>query len=144
MPNRAISEDLKRSNELEAKKIYRSIFYKDAPDIIKDRFMRASGRLEEKFNKLELEYYYRVIQTVDDLEALEIFCRYSKRLPILSLKFQLMVFLAETLPENQKFFLNNGSSFLKCLFFIIMSLLQTACKMMLGVYLFIRFKCCMM
>ena len=121
--------------ELEAEKIYRSIFYQSIPDIIRQRFIKASDRLNQKVSSHELERYYRVVQIVDDLEALELACRYTKKLPLLSLKFHLMVFLAETLPKNQRFFINERTSFVRGLWFTVTGLVKTIYKMCKGIYL---------
>lgn len=124
--------------EIEAEKIYRSIFYQRAPDIVRQRFIEASDRLNQKVSSHELERYYRVIQIIDDLEALELACRYTKKLPLLSLKFHLMIFLAETLPENQRFFINERTSFVKGLFFLVIGFLKTIYKVCKGFYLLVR------
>jgi hypothetical protein len=47
-----------------------------------------------------------------DLEALELAARYTRRLPLLTRKFRLMAYLAETLPENQALFVSHRDNFL--------------------------------
>jgi len=96
--------------ESEAEKIYGAIFRDRSPGIVKQRFMKASTLLNERSDTEEVDRYYKAIHTVKDLEALEAACRYTRNLPLLSKKFNIMVYIAETIPENQRFFINPGTS----------------------------------
>jgi hypothetical protein len=97
----------------EAERIYRAIFRDRPPDIVKRRFMKASALLNERSDKEEVDRYYKAISAVKDLEALEAACRYTRKLPLLSKKFQIMVYIAETTPKNQRFFVNRRTSRLR-------------------------------
>ena len=96
--------------ESEAEKIYRAIFRTRIPDIIKQRFMDASSLLNDRSNKKEVDQYYGAIGAVGDLEALEVACRYLHKLPLLTRKLNIMVYIAETIPENQHLFVNQKAS----------------------------------
>ena len=98
--------------ETEARKIYAAIFGREIPPLVLDRFVVASKRLNQSVPQAEMDSYYRAMSACDDLEALELAARYTRRFPLLSRKFRLMAYLAETLPENQAFFVNERSSFL--------------------------------
>lgn len=143
MGTRQFISNLRTLQEIEADKIYRSIFYQSTPDVIRERFIEASVQLQQKISTQELELYYGVIKMVDDLEALEVACRYRKKMPLLTLKFRLMVFLAETLPENQRFFVNERTSFIKGMCSTAVSLLRTIYKLCRGFYLLARLDSCM-
>ena len=143
MGTRQFISNLRTLQEIEADKIYGSIFYQSTPDVIRERFIEASVQLQQKISTQELELYYGVIKMVDDLEALEVACRYRKKMPLLTLKFRLMVFLAETLPENQRFFVNERTSFIKGMCSAAVSLLRTIYKLCRGFYLLTRLDSCM-
>ena len=98
------------SQKREATKIYRAIFKQDIPAVLRDRFLTVSDKLNQCTDSRELELYYRALWSTPDLEALEVASRYLGRLPVLSLKFRAMVYLAETIPENQHFFVNDTTN----------------------------------
>jgi hypothetical protein len=91
----------------ESEKIYYSIFQKKIPSFLKDHFIVISRKVDSNHSEREVHEYYRYLKRVTDLEALELTARYLKRLPLLSKKFQIMIFLAETLPENYDCYINN-------------------------------------
>lgn len=127
-------------SDLEAQRIYRAIFRRPAPEIIAERFREISARLDEKASREEMEAYARAIQRTSDLEALELAGRFTKRLPLLSLKFRSMVYLAETLPENQRFYVNQRTHRVGAVFSIAICVLGSAFKMCKGLYLLARLK----
>lgn len=126
--------------DLEATRIYRSLFNRDAPPLILSRFKRVSERLNDKVSPQDLEQYYQAIRRVGDLEALEVAGRFTKKLPLLSWKFQAMVYLAETLPENQDYFVNRQTGFLKGGWLIFLGFMRTAYKLVKGFWLLGRLK----
>lgn len=97
--------------ETEARAIYRSLFSFATPPIIMQRFLPVVERLNASAGPAELAEYYGAIETGSDLEALELAGRLTGRLSLLTRKVQAMVVLAETLPENQHFYVNQRSSF---------------------------------
>lgn len=126
--------------ETEAKKIYRAIIYNDVPAAVARRFIDLSTLLNQKMPSAELEYYYRAIQDIDDLEALEIACRYMGKLSTLTQRFRIMVYLAETLPENQYVFINRTSSMIKGVMYIILGALHTVFKFGIGLFLLTKMR----
>ena len=96
--------------------------------------------MNDKVSPPDLEQYYRAIRRVGDLEALEVAGRFTKKLPLLSWKFQAMVYLAETLPENQVYFVNRQTGFFKAGWLIFLGFLRTAYKLVKGFWLLGRLK----
>jgi hypothetical protein len=126
--------------ESEAEKIYRAIFRTRIPDVIKHRFMNASSLLNDRSNKEEVDKYYEAIGAINDLEALEVACRYLHKLPLLTRKLNIMVYVAETIPENQHFFINQKTSVLKGWWAFVNGGVQTAFKLGKGLLLLIKVK----
>ncbi len=122
----------------EARRIYRAIFRRWPPQVIVARFVVASRLLDQGASLEDLQRYRGILRTTGDLEALEVACRYTRRVPLLVAKFQLMVFLAETLPENQDFFLNEETRRLRACFALARGALMTAFKLGKGVLLLAR------
>ena len=85
-----------------------------------------------------MDRYYRALLACADLEALELAARYTRKLPLLTRKFRLMAYLAETLPENQDFFINERSSFLAAFGAAWPGGLRTVCKMLKALWLLRR------
>ena len=118
--------------DIEARRIYAAIFGRAIPPIVQGRFAVASARLDRTVAPQELAAYGRIVATCVDLEALEVAARYTRRLPLLSRKFRLMAYLAETLPENQPFFVNERGSFLVGLWQSAFGVLATVFKLLKG------------
>jgi hypothetical protein len=96
---------------LEAHRIYSAIFARTLPPLVLERYLAASGLLDSAVDPSELRLCRQALADCRDLEALEIAARYTGKIPLLSRKFRLMVYLAETIPENQPIFVNVRSSF---------------------------------
>lgn len=126
--------------KLEAQKIYRSLFRQDAPEIVISRFQGISERLEENLSLVDKDRYYQIIRKVNDLEALEIACRITKKMPLLSWKFHAMVYLAETLPVNQHYFVNDRTNFIKAAWIVFGSIIWTGYKFIKGIWLITKIK----
>jgi hypothetical protein len=123
---------------MEARRIYLSIFGRPIPPIVQERFIAASAQLDRTVSPQELEEYGRLLAACTDLEAVEVAGRYTRRMKLLSRKFRLMVYLAETLPENQSFFVNERSSFLAGLWHSIAGTIWTVLKVIKGLWLLKR------
>jgi hypothetical protein len=95
----------------EAQAIYAALFGCDIPPILVQRFLPVIERLNATASPAELAGYYRAIEVPSDLEALELAGRLTGRLLLLTRKMQALVVLAETLPENQSYYVNRRSSF---------------------------------
>ncbi len=122
--------------ENEAKKIYSAIFKKEIPEIIQSRFEKISSKIDASYSDKETQKYYKYFCETSDLEALEIAGRVLKKLPVLTDKFKVMVYLAETLPENYPLFVNERSQLLIGYFSLFISLLRTGCKLVKGVFIY--------
>ncbi len=124
--------------DVEARRIYAALFGRAIPPIVQDRFVAVSERLSRTVAPQELAAYGRIVAACADLEALEVAARYTHRLPLLSRKFRLMAYLAETLPENQPFFINERGSFLIGLWQSAIGVIATVFKLLKGVWLLRR------
>jgi len=122
----------------ESEKLYKAIFGGDIPQGLRKRFCVASDLLNAAVLPTELDRYYRAMLACADLEALELAARYTHRLPLLSRKFRLMVYLAETLPENQPFFINERPGFLAGMARSAAGTFRTVFKMMKGLWIMRR------
>jgi hypothetical protein len=121
--------------ETEARKIYAAIFGREIPPLVLDRYVIASKRLNQSVSQAEMDSYYRAMMACPDLEALELAARYTRRFPLLSRKLRLMAYLAETLPENQAFFINERSSFIGGMARSAAGVFRTVYKMLKGLWL---------
>jgi hypothetical protein len=119
----------------EAERIYHALFGARISDAVRDRFVRASRRLESATDPTEVARYRRALERVNDLEALEIACRYRRTLPLLSRKFRIMVAMAETVPETQSHFVNETSSLLRGITTLVAGGFRSAYKLGKGILL---------
>jgi len=106
----APSTEFTSRREQEGRRIYRALFRRDIPSILLERYLVAAERLDVELGAQELDAYYRAVERQGDLEALEFAARLTGRLPLLRRKFQAMVYLAETLPDHQVFYVNRKSN----------------------------------
>lgn len=103
--------DFQHLYAVEARALYRALFGRAAPSILVQRFLPVIEPLNATASAAELAGYYRAIESGADLEALELAGRLTGRLPLLTRKLQAMAALAETQPQNQRFYVNQRSSF---------------------------------
>jgi hypothetical protein len=123
---------------MEAEKIYKAIFQQSPPAEVTGRFIPASERLDQAVDAEELTRYRGILANCADLEAAEIATRYLRRSDLLTRKFRLMAYLAETAPENQHFFINERSSFLIGFWQSALGTLHTVFALVKGVWLLRR------
>ncbi len=116
----------------EAERIYHAIFNRKIPASVQEHFEVLSKRIESRYSGEEVNKYFEAIKKTCDLEALEVASRHLKKLPVLSEKFKIMVYLAETRPENYKVFVNEEPGFISACISLISSLLRTGCKAVKG------------
>lgn len=90
----------------ESQRIYQVLFDRPIPPVVAERFAAGSARLEASVAPGELERYRAAVASDVDLEAVELAARYTRRLPLLTRKFRLMAYLAETVPQNQSLFIS--------------------------------------
>jgi hypothetical protein len=122
----------------EADRIYRAIFRTPIPPELRIRYQRAIEVLERSADPAEVSHFQIALARVGDLEALEIACRLRRRLPQLSLRFQVMVHLAEVLPQNQGFFVNDRPRVLRGWLAILSGMFLTVGKVLKGLILMLR------
>ena len=117
----------------EADKIYRSVFRKKIPDIVRERFNNASRNIDLNNDEQELERYRKIILSVSDLAAVEYASRIIRRNPLLIKKFQIMIFLGECLPDNYDIFINEKKSLMKTLMILATVPFNSIYKFLKGV-----------
>ncbi len=132
-PNPTISRP-----QVEADRIHRAVFGGTAPKVLARRFAQASERLDAAAAPAELALYRRALERIGDLEALETACRLTGRLPLLSRKFLILVYLAETLPTYQQYFVNERDSLARGLWALAAGGAVTAWKAAKGLWLWRR------
>lgn len=96
----------------EAYRLHLCVFGQPPRPILVERFAALSLRIDLTASGAEKERYYRILDNAPDLEAVEFAARITKRVPLLTRKFRAIVALAETLPENQDFFINRHAGWL--------------------------------
>lgn len=120
--------------EAEGRKIYAALFGGEPPPVLLARFATAARILNSTASQAEVDRSTRALLACSDPEALEFAARLTRRLPLLTRKFRLMVYLAETLPESQAYFINGRSSLLRGLINIAGAVLRTAWKLPVGLW----------
>lgn len=120
--------------EAEGRKVYAAVFGGEPPPVLLARFATAAKILNSTSSQAEVDRSTRALLASFDPEALELAARLTRQLPLLTRKFRLMVYLAETLPENQAYFINGRSSFLRGLVNIAGAVLRTAWKLPIGLW----------
>lgn len=119
----------------EAQRIYHTLFNRPIPPIVAERFAEGSQRLEAHVSADEVARYRAAVASGVDLEALELAGRYTRRLPLLTRKFRLMAYLAETIPQNQGLFINRRDNLPLALLTIVGVTLRTVWLMVKGLAL---------
>lgn len=123
----------------EAKNIYQAIYNEDIPEFVEEKFEEASLRILANYRQDEKLLYEKIIQNVSDLDAIETAARYTNTMKLLTTKFQLMVYLAETVPENHKFFVNEQDiGFSKTALILFIGAVKTLIKFLRGFYMLRR------
>ena len=134
MPN----SDSYKTTPGEARRIFRAVFGGEAPPAVVERFVVASDRLNDAAGEAEVAEYYEVLDRVDDLEALEVASRYRRTLPLLSAKFRIVVYVAETVPELQDRFVNHRNNVVGAVWAVVAGGMRTAYKLAKGNFLMSR------
>jgi len=116
----------------EAERIYGAIFNRKIPASVQEHFEVISKKIESRYSEEEVDKYLEATEKTSDLEALEVASRYIKKLPLLSEKFKVMVYLAETCPENYRVFVNEEPGFICACLSLISSLFRTGYKSVKG------------
>ena len=110
-------------------------FSGDIPPVLQARFHPASERLNAAAAPQELSAYHAAVETTNDLEALELAARLTRRLPLLTRKLRAMAYLAETLPDHQRHYVNYRSNFVQAALLIAWEGLRSVLKAAKGFWL---------
>ena len=121
-----------------AARIYTAIFGQSIPSTILDRFMRASKVLDKRTSDSERVLFDTALDRIGDLEALELAARYTRRLTTLSDRFRLMVYIGETDPDLQHFYVAPRMGFVRGVGSVVAGAFRTAAKMVKGWFLLKR------
>ncbi len=116
----------------EAERIYHAIFNRKIPASVQYHFEILLKKIESRYSNEEVSKYFEAINKTCDLEALEVASRHLKKLPVLTEKFKIMVYLAETCPENYRVFINEEQGFISAGISLISSLFRTGYKSVKG------------
>ncbi len=119
----------------ETDRIYEAVFDRKVPEDVKKHFNILSQKIESRFPEEEVNKYMECIEKVHDLEALELAARHLKKLPLLTEKFKIMVYLAETRPENYNIFVNEEPGLFRGCTLLLLSALRTGLKMTKGLFI---------
>ena len=119
----------------EAARLFSAVFQRQPTPTIVERFRAVSPKLDETVDDAERQRYRRAIDRVRDLEALEFAARLSGRLPLLCVKFRVMAYISETVPENQHFFVSRRPNGLRALWTIAWGALRSLYKLVKGMFL---------
>ena len=127
---------LKQANpDVEARLIYRALFGGTIPDILARRYRQAAHQLDRTAEASELAAVAHLIDQNADLEAAELAGRLTGRLSLLTRKFAAMTYLAETLPDHQRYFVAHRSSLVAGVMVLGWNGLLTAVKLAHGLWL---------
>jgi hypothetical protein len=116
----------------DAEKIYSALFGKKIPDNIHRHFNNISKEIESNFPHDEVVKYYELVGKINDLEALEVAARHLRKIPVLTEKFKIMVYLGEAIPDNYHIFINESTARFRGYAEMIFSIMRTIIKMMKG------------
>ncbi len=119
----------------EAEKIYRSVFKKDIPDIVLERFIKISDRIEKGSQPEEIEKLRKITGNISDLAAAEYASRILGKNSLLIKKFQTMIYLGECLPENYDLFINEKKGLIKTLLIFTQVPFNSVYKFIKGFFL---------
>lgn len=133
-----LHSELRNISQDDAQRIYTALIGEPVPAVIAERFRVAATQLDARALPQELVVYRFALAHIADLEALELATRYRGRLPILTKKFQLMAYLAETLPANRIRFIKDRDSVLSAYLALGLAGLRTSVKLVRGLLLLRR------
>jgi hypothetical protein len=124
----------------EAVRVYRALFRGEPSPALLERYLAASEEMDRRADPGERATCARWLARVDDVEALEVACRYTRRLPLLSRKVHLMVYMAETLPDYQGEFVSERTSLGAGVTALVVGAFRTALKLAKGLVLIARLR----
>jgi hypothetical protein len=99
----------------DALRLYRAVFGDDPSPVWVQRFVESSALLHGAATAQERTAYRNALDAVTDLEALEVAARYRRKLRLLSDSLRLAVYIAESEPHTQHFFVKRRPSVMAAL-----------------------------
>jgi hypothetical protein len=123
------------SHAREGEAVYWALFRRPIPSILAQRYQRAALEMDRSAPSGELAALARLVAGRADLEAAELAARLTGRLPLLTRKLALMAYLAETLPDHQRYFVARRSNLPGALAALAWSAALTVVKALRGVWL---------
>ncbi len=121
-----------------AARIYAAVFRQTIPEMILERFVQAATVLDRRTSDEERVLYDHALKRIGDLEALELAARYTHRVPALSDRFRLMVYIVETDPDHQHYYVGSQTGFVGGLLSMVGGGFQTTVKLIKGWFLLKR------
>ena len=126
--------------EHEAAHLFHVLFCEEAPQIIKARYRDAHGYMFNESPQQELQTVGRAVEHRLDAEAVEVFLRRKGRPHLLTMKMQLLTYLAELDPSYYRLFMNEIDSRGLAALTIIGSLIRWPYALLKGAYLAWRYQ----
>jgi hypothetical protein len=115
--------------------IYNVLFTGPIPPVLRERFLRAWELIQQDYSDGEIAALEHATATCPDLEALELVCRKSGRLRILTDLVRMMAVLAETMPSHTRFFIASDCSKPKAVLSLVFGFVRTLTKFIFGLFL---------
>lgn len=126
----------------EASRIYYVLLQKEIPNSIALHFERVSKIIEKKYTKKQVATCLEHMKRTRDLESLEIASRYLNRLPLLTEKFRIMAYLAETVPENYRCYVNERDKRFYAYARMFFSIVFSMKKFLKGLLILVKHRLC--
>ena len=124
----------------EAAHLFRVLFCEEAPQIIKARYCDAHVYMFNDAPQQELQTIGQVVEHRLDAEAVEVFLRRKGRPHLLTMKMQLLIYLAELYPDYYCMFVNEADSRWLAAWIIMHSLIRWPYAFIKGAYLTWRYQ----
>lgn len=121
-----------------SEKIFRAIFRTSPPPEVLHRFEEASRTVFANVDEATRRQVDALVERVSDLEALELFWRFKDAQNFLTLRFRLMVYVAECSPSMRAILVNGDDRFFSAILAMIGAVFQTVYKWLKGSFLFAR------
>jgi hypothetical protein len=126
--------------ENEATHFFHELFSREAPQIIKIRYQNAHEYMFNESLEQELQTVRLVVEHRLNAEAVEVFLRRQDRPHILTLKMQLLVYLAELHVSGYRLFVNEADARGRAALTILGALARWPYMLLKGAYLTWRYQ----
>jgi hypothetical protein len=126
--------------ENEAAYFFRGLFGGEAPQVIRTRYRNGHEYMFNASPEQELQTVRLLVEHRLDAEAVEVFLRRKDRPHILTLKMQLLVYLAELSPDGYRMFVNEADARGRAALTIIGALARWPYKLFKGACLTWRYQ----